>query len=449
MIKRAIVLVRTEPTLDGVPIPLVRIGGVPLIVRLLRDAERAGIEEICFILDRPNAALEEHLRRAGAQVRWRVVTRAEWRREQRTAQKDAVLVLLGDRLYDARLLEVLARAGRNGYQVIIGVGTDLSEASRTADRRYVPNDGKLVEPTSRAADKGGDEVGVYVCMSSVIDLALGVARDDFRPLVHACSNGGVAYFDIGNGFVQPITSRGDIRRAEEKILRYIWKETDGIYARWNKRLVRPLIRWLMRTPVTPNMVSLAGVVVSLVSGYFFSLGSYRSSILGAMLSYVSSLLDHVDGSLARVTARESVFGCWLETVCDYLYYLSLAGGITLGLYRQTGNDLSLLFGGAVFVGTIMSFIVTGYQRKKFTKNPSQLAAQVNRRWEAHAQNPLFRFARTCHFLVRRPVLPYYVFLFAVLKLLPLLLVLLAVGANLVWMVSLWSNRLFRPSSRAS
>jgi len=445
MIKRAIVLVKTEPTLDGVPIPLVRIGGVPLIVRLLRDAERAGIEEISFILDRPNAALEEHLRRAGAQVSWRVVTRAERRREQRTAREEEVLVLLGDRLYDARLLEALARVGRNGYDVIIGVGTDPSEASRTADRRYVPNDGKLVEPTSRAADTKGDEVGVYVCMSSVIDLAL----DGFPPLVHTCSNGSVAYFDIGSGFVQPITSREDIRQAEERILRYIWKETDGIYARWNKRLVRPLIRWLMRTPVTPNMVSLVGVVVSLVSGYFFSLGSYWSSILGAMLSYVSSLLDHVDGSLARVTIRESVFGCWLETVCDYLYYLSLAGGITLGLYRQTGNDLSLLFGGAVFVGTIMSFIVTGYQRKKFTKNPSQLAAQVNRRWEAHAQNPLFRFARECHFLVRRPVLPYYVFLFAVLKLLPLLLVLLAVGANLVWMVSLWSNRLFRPSSRAS
>ncbi len=439
MIKKAVVFVKTRQMLDSVPVPLVKIGGVRLIQRVLLDARRAGIEEGFIVLDQPNAAVEACVREAGFAGTWHLVTEAEWRADQLGDQDEGILVLFGDRLYDFRLLMALVSAG--SYRVLVGLDSKPFGAPSAADRQYMPNDGRVIEPASRPPNARA--VGAYVCTPPLVETVISSGPDDFCQPTRAGSDDGVAYFDIGNGFVEPIASREDIRRAEKRILRYIWKETDGIYARWNKRLALPLIKLLLNTPVTPNMVSLAGLVVALVAGYFFSLGHYASSLVGAVLSYFSSLLDHIDGSLARVKSRESAFGCWFETVCDYLYYLSLAGGTTLGLYRETQSDLYLALGGAMVFGTIMSFIVTGYQRKKFTENPSQLAGKVNRQWEAHAQNPLFRFARTCHFLVRRPVLPYYVFLFTALKMLPLVLFLTALGANLVWTISLYSNRLFR------
>ncbi|MBI4484363.1 MAG: CDP-alcohol phosphatidyltransferase family protein [Acidobacteria bacterium] len=133
----------------------------------------------------------------------------------------------------------------------------------------------------------------------------------------------------------------DIPRANRKVLGYIWKETDGIYAAWNKKLALPLIRALARTPISPNVISLLGLVVAIAAGALFAQGRYSLAVAGALLAYLSSLLDHCDGSVARIKHQESAFGCWLETACDYGFYLSIATGWTLGLHRQTGNPVYL------------------------------------------------------------------------------------------------------------
>src|SRR4051794_23964660 len=41
-------------------------------------------------------------------------------------------------------------------------------------------------------------------------------------------------------------------------------------------------------------------------------------LIGAVLSVSASILDGCDGEVARLKLMESDFGCWLETVCDYL-----------------------------------------------------------------------------------------------------------------------------------
>ena len=56
-----------------------------------------------------------------------------------------------------------------------------------------------------------------------------------------------------------------------------------------------------------------------------------------ILSLFASILDGCDGEVARLKLQESAFGCWLETICDYLYYLFIFVGMTIGLLRSTGN----------------------------------------------------------------------------------------------------------------
>jgi len=55
-------------------------------------------------------------------------------------------------------------------------------------------------------------------------------------------------------------------QAERKLDGWLVKPTDGIFARFNRRISIPISRELIRFPITPNMVSLFTLGVSFLSG---------------------------------------------------------------------------------------------------------------------------------------------------------------------------------------
>ena len=154
--------------------------------------------------------------------------------------------------------------------------------------------------------------------------------------------------------------------AERKLDGWLVKPTDGIFARANRTISIPISRRIIPFPITPNMVSLFTLGVSFAAGVFLALGGYWNMLTGAVLSWFSSVLDGCDGEVARLKLQESAFGCWLETICDNLYYLFIFGGMTIGLVRSSGNRSYLVWGGLLLFGAIMSFLMTGLQRHQMT-----------------------------------------------------------------------------------
>lgn len=161
------------------------------------------------------------------------------------------------------------------------------------------------------------------------------------------------------------------------------------------------------------------------------------------------LFDEIDGMLARLTFRESAFGCWLETFVDYASYIVLFVGMTIGLYRE-GGVLWLATGGLLLFGTFTSFLVVSHQRKLATdpERPNEYLGRVHRQLEADSRNILSRIGRHTEFLIRKAPFSHFVLIFSVLGGLKALFLLAAFGSNLVWALALSFNRLFRrPLSR--
>lgn len=445
MIKKAVLLVDTSEKLDGVAVPLVRINNVELLKRIVLDVKRADINRIVVVLDKPHRAIEELLARQEIGIKPLFMTNHNWQAEALEGRGENALLLTANRLYDFRTLAALSTVRLNGYQALIGVDLNPHGVKREPERQYAAYDGKLLDHNSlESSDCSNARFGASVYTHELLERVISLTETERQAIDRALvERDEAAVFDVGNGFIQPIATRADAREAEQRILRYVWKETDGVHARANKRLALPVIKLLLKTPITPNMISVGGVFVSLTAGYLFSLGGYRYYVLGAIVSYISALFDHFDGSIARLKNMESAFGCYFEQVCDFAYYFSFAIGVTLGLYRETNNPFYLFLGGAFIFGALAGLLTISYQRKEFAKNPSHLAGHANRRLEANKQNPIYRFGRTAYFLAKRPVMPYYVFIFTVLNMLPFILFMAALGANLFWMIQLYSNRLFR------
>ena len=241
----------------------------------------------------------------------------------------------------------------------------------------------------------------------------------------------------------PVTSRATVRVAERFLVANSGKPLDGIYTSFNRRLCRPLVRLLTHTRVTPNALTFGGLLVAILGGLMFARGSYINYVCGALLFFVSGLFDEMDGMIARIKFRESAFGTWLEGFVDNITYLVVFAGITVGLHRQYGS-WPLKYGIALIVGSVLSVIVIGLQRKLSTApdRPHEYAGRMNQLLEADSSNSLSQIVRQVHVFVKKGVLVHYLLIFTLMGGLPLFLWLATLGSNLTWILGLYFTRRF-------
>ena len=248
---------------------------------------------------------------------------------------------------------------------------------------------------------------------------------------------------------QRVDTADDCIAAERKLDRWLIKPTDGVFARMNRKISIPISRQIIKLPITPNMVSIFTLGVGLVSGIFFARGGYWNTITGAVLSVSASILDGCDGEVARLKLMESDFGCWLETVCDWLYYLFIFAGMAIGLSKTLGPSIVITWGSMLLFGAVMSFLVTGLGRRRFAnQRPEQYLAIWQAKAEQRRSNPILYAGRNLEFIIRRCFLPYALLFFALLNLMKVAFFLSTVGANLVWLISLYSYGAFALASRS-
>lgn len=119
---------------------------------------------------------------------------------------------------------------------------------------------------------------------------------------------------------------------------------------------------LARTRVSPNALTAAGVTlcgVAAVLAYF----EYRNEILffwlGAGIFVLGSILDILDGALARAGGKTTPFGAFLDSTTDRVGEGFMLGTIAL-IESRNGNTASLAFTIAAIAG---SFLVS-YTRAK-------------------------------------------------------------------------------------
>ena len=257
----------------------------------------------------------------------------------------------------------------------------------------------------------------------------------------------VAFKEVAGELWQVVNTPSDRLIAERKLNEWLVKPTDGLFARMNRRISIPISRQLIKFPITPNMVTLFTLGVSLLAGASFALGGYWNTVIGALLSVWASILDGCDGEVARLKLQVSNFGCWLETICDYLYYLFIFVGMSIGLTRSRGTEAYLAWGGALIIGAVVSFLVVGAARHRFaSSHPEKFLALWQQKADKQKRNPLMYIARHTEFIIRRCFLPYALLVFAVLNVMHVAFVATSIGANLVWIIALYSYRVISTRS---
>jgi len=120
---------------------------------------------------------------------------------------------------------------------------------------------------------------------------------------------------------------------------------------------RQLTRFFLKTPLSPNMITILSLFIGLISAKFFLQGTHENSIIGAGLLLLSAWIDCTDGEVARLKFSESKIGGILDIICDNLVHFAVFFAIGMGLYQSTGNNIFVLLGALAVFGSLISFLL--------------------------------------------------------------------------------------------
>lgn len=116
-------------------------------------------------------------------------------------------------------------------------------------------------------------------------------------------------------------------------------------------MIYPLASAIAKTKISPNTISLMGVIFALSSATLYY---YRELWIAATMLLVSGFLDALDGAVARIEGKATKFGAFLDSLLDrYADSAVIAAIILAGL-------CDLLLGVIALIGTLL----VSYSRAK-------------------------------------------------------------------------------------
>ncbi len=134
----------------------------------------------------------------------------------------------------------------------------------------------------------------------------------------------------------------------------------------NRPVAALIVRAIYNTRITPNGVTYISLFIGLLGAFFFTLGEYLYFILGGVLIQVSSIVDGVDGMLARAKNMSSEYGSHLDLFCDRIIDFSLFVCMAVGAGAYFKNP-TFLFLGLLGAGLYLLQVNLFYLTKSYLK----------------------------------------------------------------------------------
>jgi phosphatidylglycerophosphate synthase len=226
----------------------------------------------------------------------------------------------------------------------------LGMSARVRNERVAARAGAIVvSPASLAED--GEGAAVRVPSDRLIDLGL-------FPLALSA-----ALLDVSTA-----ASR---RRVAWHILRRTAKATDGWVSSHLNRPISCVVSFaLLSLGLSASHASWLTLLVGLGAAALAAQPGYAAFVSAGVLFQLASVLDGVDGEMARATLTESESGARLDALVDQITYVACLVGVTVGWVRGGGGPWAIVWTSVVAVALVLSLIRGGRFVSRHAPNAS-------------------------------------------------------------------------------
>lgn len=436
MVKTALIIAagagsRLQEVTGSVPKPLLHLAGLPLLKRIILTAAKVGIERFVVVTghcaDQFHDVLGSDKDLRGL-IDW--VHNDDWRLPNgmsvlaaRSRIDEPFALLMADHLFEETTLSKLLSVSVESDECVLAIDRKVDEVFDLDDAtKVLVEDGRVKQIHKQLDDYNAIDTGMFLCTPALFD-ALESERskegcalsDGIQSLAR---RGKMRVHDIGEGFWQDIDTPDMLGYAENTLLRRLRKPTDGVISRHiNRPISTRISKYLVRTSLTPNHVTLITFSTGLLSAWFVAGGDYWSVLWGGILFQLSSILDGCDGEVAKLKFNESKYGSWLDTITDNLTYLAFFAGVVWGHAGADSSSQTFFVGSLSVLAVTLSILLMYYYLRSTGESGSLV--KYNEAFQEHAmkQKTVFfgRVLNAVRLMAKRDFFTMLLLFFAVLN----------------------------------
>ncbi len=364
MPKTAVILCAGYGTRMGGKVkPLMKVGGREIIYRTIKLLRDNGVERFIVIVNRENRKpIEEFLK--SLNIEYEVVVNPNPERGNGYTfylAKDRVngrfVLVMGDHVYG----EDFVKEALKGEGLICDRNprfVDLDEATKViVENGRAKRVGKKLERFCCV------DTGFFVLTPEIFSVAKNIVESkEVVSLSEIMEKARVKVTFVDGLFWMDVDTEEELRKANRFVVRCSYKgKGDGFVSRYLNRRISLRISEILVNRITPNQAT----IISFLVGILSSLLNFVSIPLAGVIYQISSILDGIDGEIARASLRTSNFGGWLDSVLDrYVDFLFL---LTLSFVSKL-NDLEWVVACFAIFGSLMVSYTTERYRGAFFRD---------------------------------------------------------------------------------
>jgi len=365
---------------EGPPKPLVPVLGMPVLERAVRVCGEVGIDRVIVVVGHRDtevrAWIDEFARRSGQRPEfvvaenWDLGNGASALTACSVVGDSPFLLMMCDHLASVSLLSRVLECNPPEGGICMAVDRDELPLFDWEDATKVRlHDGRVIGVGKTLVEWDAIDAGVFHCtpaLFAALRESHVVAQHSLSTAIDILASANlVEAVDITGDFWFDVDTEAGRREAERLMRRSLGKVADDGYvaANLNRPLSTRLTARLAGTAVRPDHVTIAAFLLALAAAGLFATGTYGLAVLGALLLQGSSILDGVDGELARLKHLATPGGAWLDTIMDRYADVAVALAVTVAAAQATEGSDTLLWIGGVAAAT--GFILASYVTKEF------------------------------------------------------------------------------------
>lgn len=289
-------------------------------------------------------------------------------------KSDEFLVLMSDHIFEPEILRKLIReGGEKAFTLCLDQNPPWDRIEEGL--KVVVRDDQVMEVGKNAPPYYGVDTGLFYCSSGskrIIEETIrerGPEATVADALRRAIREREVGYVDVTGYTWADIDTPEDLVKAR-KALPYLLRKSlikpgDGPVSRYlNRPLSTRLSVWmyLRGKIINPNIISVTSFLLCLIGVWMAVIGHL---VLSGIMVQGASILDGVDGEIARLTGAKSRFGSVFDAFLDRYADLAVVGAAGYMLWPLSFSQMVLLIVAAanVFVSSYVSHISGWVERR--------------------------------------------------------------------------------------
>ncbi|NLL17650.1 MAG: NTP transferase domain-containing protein [Clostridia bacterium] len=353
------------------PKPLIPLLGLSLIERNMLALKECGINDIVIITGCYDNEIREYLgsgQQLGVKINY--LHNPQWKLgngtsaytfQQEYRENEKYILMMADHIFEVELLRRFLKEAEKVKQneLLLASDSQLEKVYDLDECTKIKTDGNHAKILGKnLKDFNAVDCGLFLdtgVLQRTLSKTIEQGAYTLTDAVNLLAEEGKVKLHFVSHYWVDVDDKASHKYCETVLLRSLVPPKDGFISRTiNRKFSLRITKLLASTKITPNQMTVFSFLIAALSAASFAM---LSPLVGGLLAQLSSILDGVDGEIARLKFLKSRYGELFDSLLDrYADYLIVMGMSYAWFGATEHTTTALLVSAAALAGLPLSML---------------------------------------------------------------------------------------------